>query len=124
MPPPADSRAMLEYPDPLSFSLIDCLGRQTDGNGYPCPDINNTRSLISCLTSEPQTLEEQLAAAPSETTEPTANDTLIYPNPTPNPDIKPKIEPTNNAPSQEPTPLSTANPRSLQMPEASVPPQS
>ncbi|ESK83091.1 hypothetical protein Moror_6074 [Moniliophthora roreri MCA 2997] len=42
MPPPTDPRAMSEYPDPLSFSLIDRLGQRTDGNGYPCPDINDT----------------------------------------------------------------------------------
>ncbi|ESK80690.1 hypothetical protein Moror_16583 [Moniliophthora roreri MCA 2997] len=95
-----------------------------DGNGYPHPNINNTRSLISRLTSEPRTLEERLATAPSEAAEPLANDTLIYPDPTPNPDVKPKIELTNNAPSREPTPLSTADPRSLQMPEALVPPRS
>uniref|UniRef100_A0A0W0FB76 Reverse transcriptase-rnase h-integrase n=1 Tax=Moniliophthora roreri TaxID=221103 RepID=A0A0W0FB76_MONRR len=37
MPPPTDPQAMLEYPDPLSFSLLDHLRQQTDGNGYPIP---------------------------------------------------------------------------------------
>ncbi|ESK80928.1 hypothetical protein Moror_15880 [Moniliophthora roreri MCA 2997] len=111
MPPPADPRAMSEYSDPLSFSLLDQLGQRTDGNGYPCPDINNTRSLIFRLTSKPQTLEERLTATPHKTTEPTTNNTLLYPDPTPNPDIKPKIKPTDNASAREPTPPSAADPR-------------
>ncbi|ESK85098.1 hypothetical protein Moror_3627 [Moniliophthora roreri MCA 2997] len=57
-------------------------------------------------------------------TEPPTNDALLYPDSTPDPDIKPKIEPTENAPTGEPTPLIIVDPRSLQMPEASVPPQS
>ncbi|ESK81301.1 hypothetical protein Moror_12134 [Moniliophthora roreri MCA 2997] len=122
MPPPADPQAMSEYSDPLSFSLIDHLGRRTNGNRYPHPDINNMRSLITRLTSEPRTLEEQLTPAPRVATEPPANDTLVYPDPTPDPNVKPKIEPTDNAPGQELTPPTTADPRSLQMPEASVPP--
>ncbi|ESK82904.1 hypothetical protein Moror_1363 [Moniliophthora roreri MCA 2997] len=122
MPPPTDPRVMSEYSDPLSFSLLDHLGRQTDGNGYPCPDINDTRSLISHLTSKPQTLEGQLATIPHEAAEPPTNDALVYPDPTPDPNIKPKIEPTDNTPSRGPTPLSAANPRSLQTPKASVPP--
>uniref|UniRef100_A0A0W0FL33 Uncharacterized protein n=1 Tax=Moniliophthora roreri TaxID=221103 RepID=A0A0W0FL33_MONRR len=111
MVPPADPRAMSEYPDPLSFNLLDRLGQRTDGNGYLCPDINNTRSLIFRLTSEPQTLEERLTATPYETTEPTTNDTLLYPDPTPDPNIKPKIKPTDNASAREPTPPSAADPR-------------
>uniref|UniRef100_A0A0W0F9V9 Uncharacterized protein n=1 Tax=Moniliophthora roreri TaxID=221103 RepID=A0A0W0F9V9_MONRR len=57
-------------------------------------------------------------------TEPLSDNTLIYLDPTPDPDIKPKIEQTNDTPSQGPTLLSTADSRSLQMPEASVLPQS
>uniref|UniRef100_A0A0W0FQ47 Uncharacterized protein n=1 Tax=Moniliophthora roreri TaxID=221103 RepID=A0A0W0FQ47_MONRR len=50
--------------------------------------------------------------------------TTPSPDPTPNPNIKPKIEQTDNTPSRGPTPPTTADPRSLQTPEASVPPQS
>ncbi|ESK84054.1 hypothetical protein Moror_11493 [Moniliophthora roreri MCA 2997] len=57
-------------------------------------------------------------------TEPLSDNALIYPDPTPDPDIKPKIEQTNDTPSQGPTLLSTADSRSLQTPEASVPLQS
>uniref|UniRef100_A0A0W0FSM7 Uncharacterized protein n=1 Tax=Moniliophthora roreri TaxID=221103 RepID=A0A0W0FSM7_MONRR len=90
MPPPADPRAMSEYPHPLSFSLLDRLGRQTDGNGYPRPDINDTRSLISRLTSEPRVNEPE---PPSATrTSPEFPNTLVYPDPTPDPDVKPKVE--------------------------------
>uniref|UniRef100_A0A0W0G1C6 Reverse transcriptase-rnase h-integrase n=1 Tax=Moniliophthora roreri TaxID=221103 RepID=A0A0W0G1C6_MONRR len=89
---------MSEYPDPLSFSLIDRLGRRTDGNGYPRPDINDTQSLITRLTSEPRTLKQQLAPGlpprltpTSHTaTEPPVDDALVYPDPTPDPNIKPK----------------------------------
>uniref|UniRef100_A0A0W0FQA0 Uncharacterized protein n=1 Tax=Moniliophthora roreri TaxID=221103 RepID=A0A0W0FQA0_MONRR len=128
MPPPADPQAMSEYPDPLSFSLIDRLGRRTDGNGYPHPNINDTCSLITRLTLEPRTLEEQLtpslAPALCMATEPPVNDTLVYPDPTPDPNIKPKVELTNDTPTQNLAPPITANPRSLQTPEASVPPAS
>ncbi|ESK82262.1 hypothetical protein Moror_15495 [Moniliophthora roreri MCA 2997] len=99
MPLSADPRAMSECPGPLSFSLIDCLGQRTNGNGYPHPDINDTQSLISRLTSEPRTLKGQLATAPHETAEPSANNTLVYSDPTPNLDVKPKVELTDNAPS-------------------------
>uniref|UniRef100_A0A0W0F4W3 Uncharacterized protein n=1 Tax=Moniliophthora roreri TaxID=221103 RepID=A0A0W0F4W3_MONRR len=44
---------MSEYPDPLS-SLIDRLRRRTDRNRYLHPNINNTWSLITRLTSEPR----------------------------------------------------------------------
>ncbi|ESK83216.1 hypothetical protein Moror_3286 [Moniliophthora roreri MCA 2997] len=121
MPPPTDPQAMSEYSDPLSFSLINQLGRRTDRNGYPCPDINNMRSLITRLTSKPRTLEDQLTPALHVATEPPTNDTLIYPDPTPNPDIKPKIKLTDNTPDQRSTPPTTADSRSLQTPEASVP---
>uniref|UniRef100_A0A0W0FNG7 Reverse transcriptase-rnase h-integrase n=1 Tax=Moniliophthora roreri TaxID=221103 RepID=A0A0W0FNG7_MONRR len=78
MPPPADPRALSEYPDPLTFSLLDRLGRRTNGNGYPRPDINDT-------FNEPK---------PSSTTRtsPEFPDTLVYPDPTPAPDVKPKVE--------------------------------
>ncbi|ESK83639.1 hypothetical protein Moror_12014 [Moniliophthora roreri MCA 2997] len=91
---------MSEYPDPLSFSLIDRLGRRTNENRYPHPDINNTRSLITQLTSEPRTLKDRLtprlAPAPHAATEPPINDTLVYPDPTPDPDVKPKVELTDD----------------------------
>ncbi|ESK81978.1 hypothetical protein Moror_8443 [Moniliophthora roreri MCA 2997] len=90
MPPPADPRAMSEYSDPLTFSLLDRLGRQTDGNGYPRPDINDTQSLISQLTSEPRVDEAGLS--PAAHSSPKPDNALIYPDPTPNPDIKPKVE--------------------------------
>uniref|UniRef100_A0A0W0F435 Uncharacterized protein n=1 Tax=Moniliophthora roreri TaxID=221103 RepID=A0A0W0F435_MONRR len=98
MPPPADPRALSEYPDPLSFSLIDHLGQRTDGNGYSRPNINDTRSLITCLTSEPRSLKQRFTAAPHAATEPPASDTLVYPNPTPDTDIKPKLKQTDNTP--------------------------
>ncbi|ESK84287.1 reverse transcriptase-rnase h-integrase [Moniliophthora roreri MCA 2997] len=107
-------------------SVVNQLGRRTDGNGYPHPDINDTRSLLARLTSKPQALADQLsprvAAAPCPTTEPPASNTLIYPDPTPDPDVKPKIEPTDHSPARDLKPLTTADPRSLQTPEASVPP--
>uniref|UniRef100_A0A0W0FTF7 Reverse transcriptase-rnase h-integrase n=1 Tax=Moniliophthora roreri TaxID=221103 RepID=A0A0W0FTF7_MONRR len=106
--------------------VVNQLGRRTDGNGYPHPDINDTRSLLARLTSKPQALADQLsprvAAAPCPTTEPPASNTLIYPDPTPDPDVKPKIEPTDHSPARDLKPLTTADPRSLQTPEASVPP--
>ncbi|ESK83586.1 hypothetical protein Moror_12076 [Moniliophthora roreri MCA 2997] len=90
MPPPADPRAMSEYSNPLTFSLLNRLGRRTDGNGYPRPDINDTRSLISQLTSKPRVdgVEPSTPACAS----PEFPDTLVYPDPTPNPNVKPKVE--------------------------------
>uniref|UniRef100_A0A0W0F1F5 Putative reverse transcriptase-rnase h-integrase n=1 Tax=Moniliophthora roreri TaxID=221103 RepID=A0A0W0F1F5_MONRR len=105
MPPPADPRAMSEYPDPLSFSLLDRLGQRTDGNGYPCPNINDTQSLVSRLTSEPLVDEMRLSTIANSTPDPV--DTLIYPDPTPDPDVKPKIEPTNPTDSPQPRSLTT-----------------
>ncbi|ESK94501.1 hypothetical protein Moror_8037 [Moniliophthora roreri MCA 2997] len=90
MPPSTDPRVMSEYPDPLSFSLLNQLGRRTDGNRYPRPDINNTQSLISRLTSEPLVNETRLPAATHSSPEP--SDTLVYPDPTPDPNVKPKIK--------------------------------
>ncbi|ESK81886.1 hypothetical protein Moror_712 [Moniliophthora roreri MCA 2997] len=90
MPPPTDPRAMSEYPDPLSFSLVDRLGQRTDGNGYSCPDTTDTWSLISRLTAEPRVNEVGLPAATHSASEP--DNTLVYPDPTPDPDVKPKIE--------------------------------
>uniref|UniRef100_A0A0W0FBA9 Reverse transcriptase-rnase h-integrase n=1 Tax=Moniliophthora roreri TaxID=221103 RepID=A0A0W0FBA9_MONRR len=90
MPPPADPRAMSEYPHPLTFSLLDQLGRRTNGNRYPRPDINNTRSLISRLTSEPVAAETGLSINTHSSPEP--DNTLVYPDPTPDPDVKPKVE--------------------------------
>ncbi|ESK81472.1 hypothetical protein Moror_11250 [Moniliophthora roreri MCA 2997] len=90
MPPPADPRAMSEYPDPLTFSLLDRLGRQTDGNGYPCPDINDNRSLISRLTSEPVGDETGFPAVTHSSPKP--DNALVYPDPTPDPDVKFKVE--------------------------------
>uniref|UniRef100_A0A0W0FWZ8 Uncharacterized protein n=1 Tax=Moniliophthora roreri TaxID=221103 RepID=A0A0W0FWZ8_MONRR len=90
MPPPADPRAMSEYPDPLTFSLLDRLGRRTDRNGYPRPDINDTWSLISRLTSEPTSNEAGLH--PATHSSPKPNDALVYPDPTPDPDVKFKVE--------------------------------
>ncbi|ESK82065.1 hypothetical protein Moror_13413 [Moniliophthora roreri MCA 2997] len=58
-------------------SVLDRLGRRTDGNGYSQP-----------------TLQEQLASPPAQTAEPSPNYALLYPEPTPNPDVKPKIKPT------------------------------
>ncbi|ESK81129.1 hypothetical protein Moror_6014, partial [Moniliophthora roreri MCA 2997] len=121
MPPPADPRAMSEYPHPLTFSLLDRLGRRTDGNGYPRPDINNTRSLISRLTSEPDTDETRLSADTHSSPEP--NNALIYPDPTPNPDVKPKVESFDSLASSQPGPPTATDPRNLQMPEATVPPE-
>uniref|UniRef100_A0A0W0G5G4 Reverse transcriptase-rnase h-integrase n=1 Tax=Moniliophthora roreri TaxID=221103 RepID=A0A0W0G5G4_MONRR len=69
MPPPADPREM---------------------NGYPRPDINDTRSLVSQLTSEPLVDEVQFPTAAHSTPKP--NNTLIYPDPTSDPNVKPKIE--------------------------------
>ncbi|ESK81318.1 hypothetical protein Moror_12113 [Moniliophthora roreri MCA 2997] len=121
MPPPADPRAMSEYPDPLTFSLLDQLRRRTDGNGYPRPDINDTRSLISWLTSEPRVNEAEPSSLAR--TSPEFPDTLIYPDPTPDPDIKPKVESINSlAPSQS-KPPTAVDPGNLQTPEASVPPK-
>ncbi|ESK82712.1 hypothetical protein Moror_5694 [Moniliophthora roreri MCA 2997] len=93
MPPPVDPRAMSEYPDPLTFSLLNRLRRRTDRNGYPRPDINNTRSLISRLTSEPR--DNGLKSSAPACTSPEFPDTLVYPDPTPDPDVKPKVEPTD-----------------------------
>ncbi|ESK82227.1 hypothetical protein Moror_8734 [Moniliophthora roreri MCA 2997] len=90
MPPPADPRAMSEYPHPLSFSLLDRLRRRTDRNGYPHPDLNDTRSLISRLTSEPVDNKTGLPAITHSSPEP--DNTLVYPDPTPAPDVKPKVE--------------------------------
>uniref|UniRef100_A0A0W0FZZ4 Reverse transcriptase-rnase h-integrase n=1 Tax=Moniliophthora roreri TaxID=221103 RepID=A0A0W0FZZ4_MONRR len=90
MPPPADPRVMSEYPNPLTFSLLDRLGRRTDGNGYPRPDLNDTRSLISRLTTEPANDESGFPATTHFSPEP--DSTLVYPDPTPDPDIKPKIK--------------------------------
>uniref|UniRef100_A0A0W0FAH1 Reverse transcriptase-rnase h-integrase n=1 Tax=Moniliophthora roreri TaxID=221103 RepID=A0A0W0FAH1_MONRR len=81
---------MSEYPDPLTFSLLDRLGRQTDGNRYPRPDLDDNRSLISRLTDEPMDNEAGLPAAPHSS--PNPNDALVYPDPTPNPDVKYKVE--------------------------------
>uniref|UniRef100_A0A0W0FED6 Reverse transcriptase-rnase h-integrase n=1 Tax=Moniliophthora roreri TaxID=221103 RepID=A0A0W0FED6_MONRR len=72
MPPPADPQEL------------------TNGNGYPRPDINDTQSLISRLTSEPIPSSSQLPAATHSSPEPDTG--LIYPDPTPDPDIKPKIK--------------------------------
>ncbi|ESK81174.1 hypothetical protein Moror_11265 [Moniliophthora roreri MCA 2997] len=94
MPPPADPRAMSEYPDPLSFSLINRLRRRTNGNGYPHPDITDTRSLISRLTAKPVVNEAGLPTTTHSTSEP--DDALLYPDPTPNPDVKPKVEPVKH----------------------------
>uniref|UniRef100_A0A0W0F903 Tf2-1-like SH3-like domain-containing protein n=1 Tax=Moniliophthora roreri TaxID=221103 RepID=A0A0W0F903_MONRR len=60
------------------------------GNGYPRPDITDTRSLISRLTAKPVVNEAGLPAAIHSTSEP--DDTLIYPDSTPDPDVKPKVE--------------------------------
>ncbi|ESK81953.1 hypothetical protein Moror_15397 [Moniliophthora roreri MCA 2997] len=111
-----------QYDDQL---VVNQLRQRTDGNGYPCPDINDTRSLLTRLTSEPRTLKNQLSprntAAPSTTTEPPAKDTLIYPDPSPYPNVKPKIEPTDHSPARDLEPPTTTDPRNLQTPEASVP---
>uniref|UniRef100_A0A0W0FWR4 Uncharacterized protein n=1 Tax=Moniliophthora roreri TaxID=221103 RepID=A0A0W0FWR4_MONRR len=101
MPPPADPRAM---------------------NGYPRPDINNTRSLISRLTTEPADNEAGLSAATHSSPEP--DDTLIYPDPTPDPDVKPKIKSLNSLAPSQPGPPTATDPRNLQTPEATVPPES
>uniref|UniRef100_A0A0W0G2J2 Reverse transcriptase-rnase h-integrase n=1 Tax=Moniliophthora roreri TaxID=221103 RepID=A0A0W0G2J2_MONRR len=90
MPPPTDPRAMSEYPDPLTFSLIDRLGRRTDGNGYPRPDLNDNRSLISRLTDEPRGNEAGPSTAPSSSSN--LDNALVYPDPTPDPDVKYKVE--------------------------------
>ncbi|ESK82586.1 hypothetical protein Moror_3664 [Moniliophthora roreri MCA 2997] len=90
MPPPADPRAMSEYPDPLTFSLLDCLGQRTDRNGYPRPNLNDNRSLISRLTDEPMGSEVRLPTAPHASSNP--DDALVYPDPTPDPDVKYKVE--------------------------------
>ncbi|ESK83154.1 hypothetical protein Moror_15001 [Moniliophthora roreri MCA 2997] len=103
MPPPADPREI----------------RRTDGNGYPRPDINDTRSPVSQLTSEPLVDEVQFPAAAHSTPEP--DNTLVYPDPTPDPDVKPKIESIDPAGSLRPGPSTTIDPQSLQTPEASVP---
>ncbi|ESK82517.1 hypothetical protein Moror_14393 [Moniliophthora roreri MCA 2997] len=121
MPPPADPRAMSEYPHPLSFSLLDRLGQQTDRNGYPRPDINDTRSLISRLTSEPVDNRVGLPAATHSSPEP--DNTLVYPDPTPTPNVKPKVESLDSlAPSQS-EPPTAVDPQNLQTPEATVPPE-
>ncbi|ESK85486.1 hypothetical protein Moror_10114 [Moniliophthora roreri MCA 2997] len=121
MPPPTNPQAMSEYPDPLSFSLLNWLRRRTDGNGYPCPDINNTRSLISRLTSKLRVDEPKPSSATRTSSE--FPDTLVYPDPTPDPDVKPKVESIDSlAPSQS-EPPTTVDPGNLQMPEASVLPE-
>uniref|UniRef100_A0A0W0G5L7 Uncharacterized protein n=1 Tax=Moniliophthora roreri TaxID=221103 RepID=A0A0W0G5L7_MONRR len=119
--PPADPREMSEYPDPLSFSLLDQLGQRTDGNRYPRPNINDSRSLISQLTSEPMDNEARLPTVAHPSSEP--KDTLIYPDPTPDPDVKPKIESVDPVSSPQPGPSTSIDSRSLQTPEASVPPE-
>uniref|UniRef100_A0A0W0GD30 Reverse transcriptase-rnase h-integrase n=1 Tax=Moniliophthora roreri TaxID=221103 RepID=A0A0W0GD30_MONRR len=121
MPPPADPRVMSEYPDPLTFSLLDRLGRRTDGNRYPRPDINDTRSLISRLTSEPVDNETGLPTTAHSSPEP--SNTLVYPDPTPNPDIKFKVESFDSLTSSRPEPPTAVDPRNLQTPEATVPPE-
>uniref|UniRef100_A0A0W0G630 Uncharacterized protein n=1 Tax=Moniliophthora roreri TaxID=221103 RepID=A0A0W0G630_MONRR len=90
MPPPADPRAMSEYPDPLTFSLLDRLGRRTDGNRYPRSNLNDNRSLISRLTDKPVGGEVRLSTAPRSSSNP--DDTLVYPDPTPDPDVKHKVK--------------------------------
>ncbi|ESK81529.1 hypothetical protein Moror_15664 [Moniliophthora roreri MCA 2997] len=122
MPPPADPRAMSEYPDPLTFSLLDCLRRRTDGNGYPRPDLDDNRSLISRLTDEPVGGEVGLPTAPHSS--PNPDDALVYPDPTPNPDVKYKVESVDSLADSQPEPLTAADPRNLQTPEATVPPES
>uniref|UniRef100_A0A0W0F1K2 Uncharacterized protein n=1 Tax=Moniliophthora roreri TaxID=221103 RepID=A0A0W0F1K2_MONRR len=122
MPPPADPRAMSEYPDPLTFSLLDRLGRQTDGNGYPCPDINDNRSLISRLTSEPVGDETGFPAVTHSSPKP--DNALVYPDPTPDPDVKFKVESLDSLTPSQPEPLTATDPRNLQTPEATVPPES
>ncbi|ESK89782.1 hypothetical protein Moror_16819 [Moniliophthora roreri MCA 2997] len=121
MPPPADPRAMSEYPNPLTFSLLDRLGRRTDGNGYPHPDINDAWSLISRLTTEPTNDEAGLSAATHSSPKPSG--TLVYPDPTPNPNVKPKIESLDSFAPSQPEPPTATDPRNLQMPEATVPPE-
>uniref|UniRef100_A0A0W0FJQ6 Uncharacterized protein n=1 Tax=Moniliophthora roreri TaxID=221103 RepID=A0A0W0FJQ6_MONRR len=122
MPPPADPRAMSEYPDPLTFNLLDRLGRRTDGNGYPCPDLNDDRSLISRLTDEPVGNEVGLPTAPCSSSNP--DDALVYPDPTPDPDVKYKVESVDSLTASQPEPPTAIDTRNLQTPEATVPPES
>ncbi|ESK85978.1 hypothetical protein Moror_9479, partial [Moniliophthora roreri MCA 2997] len=77
--------------------------------------------LLTQLTPEPRALEDRLTATPRASTEPPASNTLVYPDPTPNPNVKPKVEPTDNAPNRRSPSQTTINPHSLQTPEASVP---
>ncbi|ESK83144.1 hypothetical protein Moror_15007 [Moniliophthora roreri MCA 2997] len=121
MPPPTDPRAMSEYPDPLTFSLLDCLGQRTDGNGYPRPDLNDNRSLISRLTDKPMGNEAGLTTTSHSS--PNPDDTLVYPDPTPNPDVKYKVELIDSLTSSQPEPPTATDPRNLQTPEATVPPE-
>ncbi|ESK81279.1 hypothetical protein Moror_8466 [Moniliophthora roreri MCA 2997] len=121
MPPPTDPRAMSEYPHPLTFSLLDRLGRRTNGNGYPRPDINDTRSLISRLTSEPTTNETGLPADTRSSAKP--DDALVYPDATPDPDVKPKVESLDSFAPSQPEPPTATDPQNLQTPEATVPPE-
>uniref|UniRef100_A0A0W0F041 Uncharacterized protein n=1 Tax=Moniliophthora roreri TaxID=221103 RepID=A0A0W0F041_MONRR len=108
MPPPADPQAMSEYPDPLTFSLLNRLGRRTDRNGYPRPDINNTWSLVSRLTSKPLVNETGLPSVTHSSPEP--DNTLVYPDPTPDPDIKPKVESTDSLTSSRSEPPTAVDP--------------
>uniref|UniRef100_A0A0W0G9P7 Uncharacterized protein n=1 Tax=Moniliophthora roreri TaxID=221103 RepID=A0A0W0G9P7_MONRR len=67
-------------------------------NPYQLLHLFNSGHLLTQLTSEPQTFVERLASALCAATEPPADDTLVYPDPTPDPDIKPKVESTDNTP--------------------------
>uniref|UniRef100_A0A0W0F0G8 Putative reverse transcriptase-rnase h-integrase n=1 Tax=Moniliophthora roreri TaxID=221103 RepID=A0A0W0F0G8_MONRR len=73
-----------------SEHLLNRLRQRTDGNGYPRSDITDTRSLISRLTAEPMVDEAGLPAATHSTSKP--DDALIYPDPTPNPNVKPRVK--------------------------------
>ncbi|ESK81287.1 hypothetical protein Moror_8460 [Moniliophthora roreri MCA 2997] len=84
-------------------------------------EIANQVILISQLTSEPLVNEVRLPTIAHSSPKP--DNTLIYPDPTPNPNVKPKIESIDPASSPQPGSLTTVDPRSLQMPEASVPPE-
>uniref|UniRef100_A0A0W0FD92 Uncharacterized protein n=1 Tax=Moniliophthora roreri TaxID=221103 RepID=A0A0W0FD92_MONRR len=109
---------------PATITSVSLTDSDEEPMGTDTPTPISTTPRASSLGSPPNPeLSPRLAPAPCATTEPPTDNALVYPDPTPDPDVKPKVKPTDNSPAKDPTPLTTANPRSLQTPEASVPPQ-
>ncbi|ESK82458.1 hypothetical protein Moror_8556 [Moniliophthora roreri MCA 2997] len=84
-------RENITYPNglkPNPYQLLHLFN--TEQNGYPHPDINDTQSLVSQLTSELLVDETGLPTVTHSSSEP--DNTLIYPDSTPDPNIKPKVK--------------------------------